>query len=218
MRSAISAYRKPEMENVSPHFVDEDLNSVPTSGIPEEFRKLSRFVPVIVLIPKSAVSDKSDDKDARPNQPVACSSKMEMVDCLLDAPEPWFRSPGVSDTVEFGVITGCFSPDGNSPQRPACDPDLQGVQNSPVPVQESSEGDFTRRTYQRGAGIPNYPCTRTVDNHILKLRKRLETDPAHPKHLQSWRWLQVSALGCSGKLDCPSGDSQPTVKGIDECL
>lgn len=44
MRSAISAYRKPEMENVSPHFVDEDLNSVPTSGIPEEFRKLSRFV------------------------------------------------------------------------------------------------------------------------------------------------------------------------------
>ena len=48
MRSAISAYRKPEMKNVSPHFVDEDLNedlnSVPTSGIPEEFRKLSRFV------------------------------------------------------------------------------------------------------------------------------------------------------------------------------
>ena len=34
------------------YFVNEDLASVPVSGIPEEFRKLSRYVPVIVLVPK----------------------------------------------------------------------------------------------------------------------------------------------------------------------
>ncbi len=27
------------------------------------------------------------------------------------------------------------------------------------------------------------PCTRTVDNHILKLRQKLESDPSHPLHL-----------------------------------
>jgi DNA-binding response OmpR family regulator len=31
-------------------------------------------------------------------------------------------------------------------------------------------------------GYQNYPCTRTVDNHILKLRKKLETNPAKPRH------------------------------------
>ena len=28
----------------------------------------------------------------------------------------------------------------------------------------------------------NYPCTRTVDNHILKLRQKLENNPAEPRH------------------------------------
>jgi DNA-binding response OmpR family regulator len=34
-------------------------------------------------------------------------------------------------------------------------------------------------------GYENYPTTRTVDNHILKLRKKLETDPAQPKHFDT---------------------------------
>ncbi len=32
-------------------------------------------------------------------------------------------------------------------------------------------------------GFNNYPCTRTVDNHILQLRKKLEEDPSRPAHL-----------------------------------
>jgi DNA-binding response OmpR family regulator len=32
-------------------------------------------------------------------------------------------------------------------------------------------------------GYHNYPTTRTVDNHILKLRQKLEADPANPSHL-----------------------------------
>ena len=31
-------------------------------------------------------------------------------------------------------------------------------------------------------GYQNYPCTRTVDNHILRLRQKLESDPSHPSH------------------------------------
>jgi hypothetical protein len=31
-------------------------------------------------------------------------------------------------------------------------------------------------------GYQNYPSTRTVDNHILKLRQKLEKDPARPIH------------------------------------
>ena len=34
-------------------------------------------------------------------------------------------------------------------------------------------------------GYDCYPCTRTVDNHILRLRKKLETEPARPKHFRT---------------------------------
>ena len=32
-------------------------------------------------------------------------------------------------------------------------------------------------------GYQNYPCTRTVDNHILRLRQKLESSPSEPSHL-----------------------------------
>ena len=31
-------------------------------------------------------------------------------------------------------------------------------------------------------GYQNYPCTRTVDNHMLRLRQKLESDPSRPLH------------------------------------
>ena len=34
-------------------------------------------------------------------------------------------------------------------------------------------------------GYQSYPCTRTVDNHVLKLRQKLEPQPAHPVHFQT---------------------------------
>ncbi|HEY6767299.1 MAG TPA: helix-turn-helix domain-containing protein, partial [Candidatus Sulfotelmatobacter sp.] len=34
-------------------------------------------------------------------------------------------------------------------------------------------------------GYENYPCTRTVDNHILKLRQKLERDPSKPAHFRT---------------------------------
>ena len=34
-------------------------------------------------------------------------------------------------------------------------------------------------------GYDNYPLTRTVDNHILKLRQKLEQQPSRPVHIQT---------------------------------
>jgi DNA-binding response OmpR family regulator len=39
-------------------------------------------------------------------------------------------------------------------------------------------------------GYQNYPCTRTVDNHILRLRQKLENDPSNPSH-----FLTVHRMG-----------------------
>ncbi len=32
-------------------------------------------------------------------------------------------------------------------------------------------------------GYEKFPTTRTIDNHILKLRKKIEIDPNHPRHI-----------------------------------
>jgi DNA-binding response OmpR family regulator len=39
-------------------------------------------------------------------------------------------------------------------------------------------------------GYLDYPCTRTVDNHMMRLRQKLESDPSHPSH-----FLTVHGLG-----------------------
>ena len=39
-------------------------------------------------------------------------------------------------------------------------------------------------------GYEAYPTTRTVDNHIVKLRRKIEEDPAHPRHI-----LTVHGIG-----------------------
>ena len=45
---------------------------------------------------------------------------------------------------------------------------------------------FTRESLlQQVWGYNAYPSTRTVDNQILKLRQKLEQDPANPVHLQT---------------------------------
>ena len=34
-------------------------------------------------------------------------------------------------------------------------------------------------------GYENYPCSRTVDNHVLTLRQKLELEPAEPVHFRT---------------------------------
>jgi DNA-binding response OmpR family regulator len=34
-------------------------------------------------------------------------------------------------------------------------------------------------------GYQHYPCTRTIDSHMLKLRQKLERDPANPRHFRT---------------------------------
>ena len=111
IKVAISPFAQAQAEfNSNPmHFLDEDLASVPVSGIPEEFRKLARYLPVIVLVPKSAVHDKATQKKPRSNKSVTGLIDTSDVCLPLDAAKAWLRNPNATDTFEFGGVTGCFS-------------------------------------------------------------------------------------------------------------
>src|SRR5882724_10223796 len=187
MKTVISPSRQPKMEPSanSIDFLDEDLASVPVSGIPEEFRNLSRFLPVIVLLPKSAVHDKTTQRKPGPNKSVTGLNDTSDVCTPLDAAKAWLRNPNATDTFEFGGVKGCFS--------------TMEIHRNGRPVLLTSKEFKTlayliknsRRVISRDEllnevwGYENYPSTRTVDNHILKLRKKLESNPAHPKHFHT---------------------------------
>src|ERR1700736_5110269 len=111
IKAAISpfAQAKTEFDSNPMHFLNEDLASVPVSGIPEEFRKLSRYLPVIVLVPKSAVHDKTTQKKPGPNKSVTGLIDTSDVCLPLDGKKACVRKPHAAETFEFGGVAGCFS-------------------------------------------------------------------------------------------------------------
>jgi DNA-binding response OmpR family regulator len=187
VKTAISPARQPKTEPSakSIDFLDEDLALVPASVIPEEFRQLSRFLPVIVLVPKSAVQDKTTQKKPGPNRSVISPIDSRDVCSPLDAAKAWLRNPNATDTFEFGGVTGCFSTmDIQRDGRPViltCKEFKTLAYLIKNPGRVISRDELLNEVW----GYENYPCTRTVDNHILRLRKKLETEPAHPKHFHT---------------------------------
>src|ERR1700724_3221908 len=186
IKSDISPFAQPNPEPKTNAilFLDEQLASMPASGIPKDFRKLSHFFFLILLVPKSAVEDEATQKKLAPNKSVADVNDTRNVCLPLDEPKAWLSSSAV-DTFEFGGVKGCLS--------------TMEIHRNGRPVTLTSKEFKTlayliknpRRVISRDEllnevwGYENYPCTRTVDNHILRLRKKLESDPAHPKHFHT---------------------------------
>src|SRR5258708_1393021 len=179
------AQAETEFDSTPMHFLNEDLASVPVSGVPEEFRKLSRYLPVIVLVPKSAVHDKTTRKKPGPNKSV-----IGLIDtsdaCLpLDAAKALLRNPNNTDTFEFGEVKGCLSTmeihRNGRPVILTCKEFKTLAYLIKNPRRVISRDELLNEVW----GYENYPCTRTVDNHILRLRKKLETAPARPKHFHT---------------------------------
>jgi len=187
IKTAISPFREPKtVPNAnSIHFLDEDLALMPASGIPEEFRKLSRYLPVIVLVPKSAVHDKTTQQ--RPGSNKSVTDRIDSSDvCLpLDAAKAWLRNLNATDTFEFGGVTGCFSAmeihRNGRPVVLTCKEFKTLAYLIKNPRRVISRDELLNEVW----GYRNYPCTRTVDNHILKLRKKLEAEPGNPKHFHT---------------------------------
>ena len=179
------AQAKNEFDSSPMHFLNEALASVPVSGIPEEFRKLSRYLPVIVLVPKSADHDKTTQKNLGPNKCAIGLIDTSDVCLPMDAAKAWLRNPNATDTFEFGGVKGCFSTmeihRNGRPVILTCKEFKTLAYLIKNPRRVISRDELLNELW----GYENYPNTRTVDNHILRLRKKLETEPAHPKHFHT---------------------------------
>jgi DNA-binding response OmpR family regulator len=187
INSAISLFADPPTEPKADaiRFLDEKRASVPASDIPEDFRKLSRYFPVIVLVRKSSVEDEATQKELSRNKTVTDLTDTMNVCLPIDAAKAWLNNSNATDTFEFGGVKGCLSTmESHRYGRPVTLASNE-FKTLAYLIKNSRRVISRDELLNEVWGYDNYPCTRTVDNHILNLRRKLEPEPADPVHFHT---------------------------------
>ncbi|MBA3395797.1 MAG: response regulator transcription factor [Deltaproteobacteria bacterium] len=157
----------------------------------------ARRVPVIILSARGAELDRvrglelgADDYVTKP------FSLMELLARVASV----LRRAGGDTTEPIGVVFGEIEIDlvGQVVRRAGKRIDLPSRAFSILKVFARRPGEVVSRDVllDEAWGYEDYPNTRTVDNHLVKLRRALEDEPERP------RWL-VTIHGAGYKLDVP---------------
>jgi hypothetical protein len=184
MKSRVAQIARANAEPDAEIFCDESPSPI-TSVDLKQIQRLARFLPVIVLIPRPKAADQ-----AAPHRiPVAESSgersdATTLLGILRKAVQP-FKGTSGENTVEFGDVTVDFS--SMEALRKGAPVVLTTMQFKTLKyLIENARRVISRHELLNEVwGYRNYPRTRTVDNHILRLRQKLERDPSRPAHLRT---------------------------------
>jgi DNA-binding response OmpR family regulator len=164
-------------------FVDESLARIPTINS-KEIRNLSNFLPVIVLIHKSTIK-KFAVREMTDSKSLTETSESTKLLGLFGQAVNLSKTADTNNVVVFGDVIVSFSAlEVQRKGRPVVLTALEFktlkyfIQN---PRRAISRDELLNEVW----GYENYPCTRTVDNYILKLRQKLERDPSRPVHFRT---------------------------------
>jgi DNA-binding response OmpR family regulator len=172
--------------------LDLKLPRLPGKELCRAFKAHSPSVPVVVLSANTEVEDKvlllelgADDYVTKPFSPKELLARVRRA-MRRGAPKTQHVTNVAAETVEHEVLT--FSDvqiDFTSMEA------TRGGKALTLTAQEFKLLKFFARSPGRVIsreellnevwGYENYPTTRTVDNHILRLRQKLEPDPANPR-------------------------------------
>lgn len=172
-----------ETKTVSVAFrFDEALAPISVTGPTAEFRKSSPFLPIIVLIPKSAVRDHTMPQITLMNDFGMQLAAAPASAIPLEVASTWFDGPDPSALFAFGDVTVSFSAMEARRKGQAVTLALKEFKTLAYMIQNAGRVISRDELLNEVWGYECYPCTRTVDNHILKLRQKLEADPSRPRH------------------------------------
>jgi DNA-binding response OmpR family regulator len=164
-------------------FVDESLGQILTITS-KEIRNLSRFLPVIVLINKSTI-ERLAVREITERKSLTETSESTKLLGLFGPAVDRLKTADTNSVVVFGDVIVNFSAlEVHRKGQPVVLTTLEFktlkyfVQNARRPI---SRDELLNEVW----GYENYPCTRTVDNHILKLRQKLEQVPSRPVHFRT---------------------------------
>jgi DNA-binding response OmpR family regulator len=185
--------------------LDLKLPGISGKELCREFKSLAANIPIVVLSANSDTEDKilllelgADDYVTKPFSPKELLARVRRAMRRSGSQSPQTASTEKHDVLTFGEARVDFT----SMEA------THGGAAVALTVQEfkllkflaSSPGHvFSRDELLNQAwGYNNYPSSRTVDNHVLRLRQSLEPDPANPRFL-----LTVHGAGYKLVLDPP---------------
>jgi len=151
---------------------------------PQEVRQLSQFAAVIVLVPEFAYG-KSDVTLRTGKHSLPETSRVSELFELIGKRPTLSRARGEDSELVFGDVKVSFlsmeaSRKGEPVKLTRLEfKTLQYFAQNPGHV--IARDEFLKQVW----GYQNYPHTRTVDNHILRLRQKLEIDASRPIHFQT---------------------------------
>ena len=165
-------------------FLNHSVTPMRIMGL-KEAKQLSRFVAVIVLVPASSADNGVVATQKRGNDsPMETSETSKLLQFFGNTMTQVKTRSAESDLV-FGDVTVSFSSMEASRQgKPVM---LTALEFKTLKYLAQN----ARRVISRDEllnevwGYENYPCTRTVDNHILRLRQKLEGNPSQPTHFRT---------------------------------
>ena len=181
-KSAMEAYRA-----ATPAAVVLDLRLPAMSGrdVCREIKQQAPSLPVIVLSAASDVSDKvlllelgADDYVTKPFSPRELLARVRAA--LRRTSRSATTDVNGFDGISVDFIRMEVMRDGQAIALTA-----QEFKTLKFMLQNAERVISRDELLNEVWGYQNYPSTRTVDNHILKLRQKLEKDPANPVHFRT---------------------------------
>jgi DNA-binding response OmpR family regulator len=171
----------------TPSAVVLDLRLPGLSGreVCREFKQHAPSVPIIVLSATSDVSDKvlllelgADDYVTKPFSPRELLARMRVALRRM-------VQPAVVEKFSFDEISIDFKKMEVIREGKSIALTAQEFKTLKFMVQNPERVITRDELLNEVWGYHNYPSTRTVDNHILKLRQKLERDPGNPVHFRT---------------------------------
>lgn len=153
----------------------------------KEAQQLSKFVPVLVLVPADSPENRGARAMAAQNiLPIENPETALLLQFLHNAMSQ-VKAQKIEDGLSFGDAKVNFSSmEATRKGRPVALTSLE-FKTLKYLVQNARRVLSRDELLNEVWGYENYPCTRTVDNLILKLRQKLEKDSARPVHFQTVR-------------------------------
>ena len=165
--------------------LDLSLPGTPGQDVCREISQAAPSLPIIILSARTEVMDKvlllelgAHDYVTKPFSP------RELLARVRTAMRRSTRVP-LTETFAFGDVKVDFTKmelwrDGNLVQLTS-----QEFKVLKFMIQNAERVLSREELLNHVWGYRNYPSTRTVDNHILRLRQKLEKDPANPLHFRT---------------------------------
>jgi DNA-binding response OmpR family regulator len=162
-------------------FFDESLARMPNINS-KEIRDLSRFLPVVVLIHKSTIK-KLAVLEMVESKSLTETSESTKLFGLFGHTVDLFKTADTGSVVVFGDVVVNLSSVEVRQGQPVV---LTALEFKTLKYFTQNPRAISRDELLNEVwGYENYPCTRTVDNHILRLRQKLEPDPSRPVHFRT---------------------------------